>query len=155
MRIPNAHLDARAPYRDAHAPDKLTVKKVPVQSPVLTITEAVNTQPMPAVIVTASGKVWQMTSGGSGIVWVQTDTGRFSADQRDALDEITAAFEAEFPHLAKAAPKTITGVVAPTKPSEPLESVVEASGEPVAPVKKRKPRKKAAPKFESEIPFGD
>jgi hypothetical protein len=155
MRIPNAHLDARAPYRDAHAPDKLTVKKVPVQSPMLTITEAVNTKPMPAVIVTAGGKVWQMTSGGSGVVWVQTDTGRFSADQRDALDDITAAFEAEFPHLAKTAPKMMTGVVAPVVPSEPLGSVVEASGEPVAPVKKRKPRKKAAPKPESEIPFGD
>jgi hypothetical protein len=59
MRIANANIDARAPYRDAHAPDKLTVKKVPVQSPVLTITEAVTTQPMPAVIVTAGGKVWQ------------------------------------------------------------------------------------------------
>lgn len=155
MQIPNAHVDARAPYRDAHSPAKLTVKKVPVKSPAHTMTDALATQPMPAVIVTAGGKVWQMTSGGSGVVWVQTDSGRFTADQRDALDDITAAFEAEFPHLAKAAPKAMTGVVEPSEPAKPLESVVEASDEPVEPVKKSKPRKKAAPKPEFDIPFGD
>jgi hypothetical protein len=153
MRILNANLDARAPHRDKHAPSKLTVKKVPVQSPTLTITEAVNTQPMPAVIVTVGGKVWQMTSGGSGIVWVQTDTGRFTADQRDALDDIVAAFEAEWPHLA---PKTVTGVVTPSEAFSPSQSIVEPATVKKAPARKRA-RKKAAPIMDGpfDLPFGD
>ena len=125
MHIRNAHVDARAPYRDRHAPDKLTVKSVRADSPLALISDALTSSPMAAVIVTASGKIWQMTAGGSGVIWVQ-GSGRFTAAQRDALDDITLAFETEWPHLAKHA--NLTGTVQPETP------------------KKRKPRKKAAPK---------
>ncbi len=152
MRIPNAKFDARAPHRDNHEPGAITVEMVSVRWPGGTIADAINADTVPVAVVMRDGAMWQLTSGGSGVVWVQSDTGRFTADQRDALDEITAAFEAEWPHLAR---QTLTGVVEPVVPSEPLESVLEASDEPVAPVKKRKPRKKAAPKPESDIPFGD
>ena len=128
MHIPHAHVDARAPYRDKGTPEKLTVKSVQADSPLTLISQAITSSPMAAVIVTASGKIWQMTAGGSGVIWVQ-GSGRFTAAQRDALDDITLAFETEWPHLAK--PKNLTGTVQPETP------------------KKRKPRKKAAPKPET------
>ena len=117
MHIPHAHLDARAPYRDTFMPSLITVTTVKPSAPIHAINRALEAPQMPVAIVTTTGKVWQLTSGGSGIVWVQS-TGRFTPDQRDAVDRITAAFEAEWPHLA---PKALTGVVAPTEPLKPLE----------------------------------
>lgn len=135
MQIRNANVDARAPYRDRHAPEKLTVKSVKADSPLALISDAINASPMAAVIVTSSGKIWQMTAGGSGVIWVQ-GSGRFNAAQRDALDDITAAFEAEWPHLAQ--PKNLTGTVSPSR--DQLDDMLGVT----EPVKKRKPRKKAA-----------
>lgn len=102
MQIPNAHLDARAPYRDRGVPSKLVVKMVAAKDPLEMISDSVRSDPMPAVVITKSSKVWQMTAGGSGLIWVQ-GSGRLSADQRDALDEVLEAFQTEWPELA--APK--------------------------------------------------
>ena len=152
MHIPLAHLDARAPYRDTFAPAKITVKTVTPAPAMRAITDALEAPQMPVAIVTTAGKVWQLTSGGSGIVWVQS-TGRFTPEQRDAVERITAAFEAEWPHLA---PKALTGVVTPPEPFKPLQRLVEASEDAglykatTPPVKKaaakKRARKKSAPK---------
>ena len=125
MRIPTANYDSRAAYRDTFDPAVLTIEMMPVMSTARLIGDAVNADIIPAVVVLKDGTIWQMTAGGSGVIWVQ-GSGRFTAEQRDALDDITAAFEAAWPHLAK--PDNLTGTVQPETP------------------KKRKPRKKAAPK---------
>lgn len=156
LHIADAHIDARAEYRDRGAPTRLQIVQVPARPAIAAITDAVNTQPMPAVLVTASGKIWQLTAGGSGIVWVQAD-GRFTAPQRAAIDKVTAGFEAEWPQLAKpkpaqVAPPSMTGVVSPTR--EALNRMVGISEEAgMYEATTPKPRKKRAAKKQPPTVF--
>lgn len=80
-----AIIDGRARRRDTFAPSTISVRAMGTGSIAEHVNLCVNSSPIPCAYVTASGQVWILTGGGSGVIAFAGDDPTLDQSDRIAL----------------------------------------------------------------------